>query len=96
MKIEDRIIDVVISECNITLSDFQSKARMRPLVEARRMVTGLLRKNTNMSLKEIGMKMGNRDHSSISYLEDSFNDLMFSNREFRDKLVGIIDLIKSV
>lgn len=93
MNTEERIINSVLSNLNLTLSDIQSKRRFGNFVDARRIITGLLRQSTKLTLKQIGMRLGNIDHSSVLYLKDSFDDLKQTDKAFRDMVIRIIETV---
>lgn len=59
------IIDVVSEHFGISTSDLMSSKKSRNIAYPRQISMYLCRELTTLSLKEIGSKMGNRDHSTV-------------------------------
>lgn len=80
------LIKSAVSEVlNIEISLIESKNRHRLITEARHISIALIRQRTKMSLKTIAKLFGDRDHSTIIYAIQNFNDLMETNRPFIKK-----------
>lgn len=62
------IMDIVCREFCVTQSELESPSRLHRLVIARLAFAYVSRNHTNLSLDEIGRKMGGRDHSTIHHL----------------------------
>ena len=90
IHVPNDIIDVVCDELNVQRKDMLSSLRKRYLVEARQIAIGLiLESNRGLALKKVGA-MFNRDHSTIIYAREQFNDLYGSDKQFTKK----VDLIR--
>ena len=65
----DEILDIISEHFNIQRVKLCGKPRYRYIVEARMIAAYLLRSDRylNLSLKQIGRLLGNRDHSTIMY-----------------------------
>ena len=59
------VIHTVCDFTGIARADLVSRRRLPMLVEARAAVIWVARENTERSLQEIGLLLGNRDHSTI-------------------------------
>lgn len=70
----------------VKLKDVISKNRSRELSEARFILISILKREfPSLSLKQIGKKFGGRDHSTVIYSLNVYNDLMKSSPNFRQK-----------
>jgi chromosomal replication initiator protein len=63
----DDIVSVVTDHFGMRRAELQSKRRTKALTEPRQMCMFLARKLTNLSLEEIGVFFGGRDHSTVLY-----------------------------
>lgn len=81
--------EIIVHTCNmlnLDYADVLSRKRDKALVTARMIAIGLTCKCNLYTLKEIG-KVFNRDHSTIIYNRDTFNDLVeIKDRYFLGKL----------
>lgn len=84
---------ILAHTCNmleLDYSDVLSKKRDKAFVTARMIAIGLTCKANIYTLKEIG-KFYNRDHSTIIYNRDTFNDLIeIKDRYFLGKLNKVL------
>lgn len=86
MKKEIRhIIDAVCSDFYITESQLKSKKRLRHLADARKIVSYLLRKYTNLTTSKIG-EILNKDHSSIVAEGKATHALLEKDKLFSERL----------
>jgi len=71
--------------------DVISKKRKRNLCEARFMIGDLLcnDKYLNLSLANVGFILGGRDHTTILHGKKMIEDLIFSNEDFKEKLLNL-------
>ncbi len=60
-----QILKAVAGQCKIKISDILSPRRFQEIVFARDICYYLMRKHTNLSLVQIGKRLGGRDHSSV-------------------------------
>jgi chromosomal replication initiator protein len=63
----DDIVGTVTDHFGLRRAELQSKRRTKALTEPRQMCMFLARKLTNLSLEEIGVFFGGRDHSTVLY-----------------------------
>jgi len=85
--------EILVYVCNmleVDYSDVLSKKRDKAFVTARMIAIGLTCKCNLYTLKDIG-KFYNRDHSTIIYNRDTFNDLVqIKDRYFTGKLNKVL------
>lgn len=85
--------EIIVHTCNmlnLDYADVLSRKRDKALVTARMIAIGLTCKCNLYTLKEIG-KVFNRDHSTIIYNRDTFNDLVeIKDRYFTGKLNKVL------
>lgn len=80
------ISSVVCEKLGVTIDQLKSSSRKRDVVEARFIAISLIMiANPDLTLKEVGA-MFNRDHSTIVYARDTYNELMEGNKAFQDKV----------
>ena len=79
----ETITNIVAVSLDISLSDMRSKTRKRPVVEARQIAMYLIRKHTDISLKQTGALFGKRDHSTVIHSCQTVEDLMQTNKVFK-------------
>lgn len=66
----EAVLDAVSRRFNVSVSQLQSKCRVRNLALSRQIAMHLSRKLTNMSLVEIGGYIGGRDHSTVIHADE--------------------------
>lgn len=71
---------------NFNLSDLKSKKRVKELSWARQVTMFLMKKHTNKSLRDIGMFLGGRDHSTVLHAIEKVEELASSDKEFFEVL----------
>lgn len=59
------ILKAVSSYFNISLQAITGKSRSKPIVEARHVAMYLLREDADLALKQVGLLLGHRDHSTV-------------------------------
>jgi|TARA_R110001592_G_scaffold79084_2_gene236903 hypothetical protein len=79
---------------NITLEQLESKSRIRPVIEARRMVFNVARDLLEMSYTETG-KIFNQDHATAIHHIKQNRALMEVDTFYRRRYDYFINLIKS-
>lgn len=87
-KVHFEIIDIqkeVAKEFNITTSDLISSSRKKNLVIARQFAIYLSHELTNISLTEIGKNFNNRDHSTILYSKNKFEEIIKEKKDIKQK-----------
>ena len=72
----------------------KSKTRKREIVQARQISMFFAKDLTKSSLKTIGMFFGGRDHSTVIHACQTVNDLMETDKQFKNDVVEIGKKIK--
>lgn len=85
----DHIQDKVAEHFHIPVEKLRAKTRKRPVVVARQLSMFLAKNLTNKSLKTIGEMFGGRDHTTVLYSCRAVQDLMDTDKEFRQTVEGI-------
>jgi chromosomal replication initiation ATPase DnaA len=85
------LIKLFAKRLNLKKKDVISKCRKRPLVYARMLISKKLQ--NRLSLKKVGALLGGLDHSSIIYLNTTFDELIETkNKEFAAYFRKVEDL----
>lgn len=69
------------------------KTRKREVVQARQVCIYFVKDNTKISLKEIGRKFGGIDHATVIHAIKQVGNLMFSDKNYREKIIACENLI---
>ncbi|MFH1560724.1 MAG: chromosomal replication initiator protein DnaA [Chloroflexota bacterium] len=91
----DIIISHVCSFYNLNVQILTSKRRDRVVTQARQVAIYLLRELTQTSLKDIGLLLGNRDHTTIRYAHTKILKEKDSNLGLKTQLDAITNIISS-
>jgi len=83
------IMNAVAKYYRIALTDIVSKKRNRKLVLGRQVIAYLSKELTTNSLKTIGEKIGDRDHSTVLYYINKLEVLMKKNTQIIDDVNNI-------
>ena len=89
---EEDVINTVCSYCKITKLELIKPTRKRENVDARKMVSKILR-DKNYTFSQIGKKLGRKDHSSIVYYCKNANNLIKTDKVFRTSYENILEII---
>jgi len=99
-KTETDFIESVKTICanrfKTSVWDIESKTRIRKIVDARAIAMHIIHEKTNMSLKNIGMHFGGRDHSTIIHACNKVDDILKTEVDFKSKYELIIFEIKKL
>lgn len=90
---KDAIIETVANSFGVTSADLKSKRRTKVIAETRQIAMYFLREEAELSLPQIGQKLGNRDHSTISYGYEKVADRMEHDQHFRREMMELRDKI---
>lgn len=90
---KEAIIETVASEYGVTTADLKSKRRTKVIAETRQIAMYFLREEAELSLPQIGQKLGNRDHSTISYGYEKVAERMEQDGHFRKEIMELRDKI---
>ncbi len=78
----------------ITIDQVKSKTRKREIVQARQISMYFAKDLTKSSLKTIGMHFGGRDHSTVIHACQTVNDLIETDKKFRQDVEELSKRIK--
>ena len=85
----EKILSSVAVAFDISLSQVQSRSRTRSVALARQVAMYLARRNTRLSLQEIGGYIGGRDHSTVIHAEERIRTMKSKDPEFSHLLDDI-------
>ncbi len=85
----DRVLDTVCGYYNVSREDLVSPTRGKAIAFPRQMGMYLSRTETKASLPQIGMKLGNRDHSTVLYGYNKIKDLIETDASIRREAMEI-------
>lgn len=72
----EKVAEAVCEETKIDLILMRAKTRQQHVVTARQLVCYFARKLTRMTLMQIGLFLGGRDHTTIIHSSDHIDDLL--------------------
>ncbi len=90
----DYIVNTVAQYFDLEPKVIKSKARSREIVAARQIAMYLSREYTDASLSKIGAEIGGRDHSTVLYACRTVQNLMETDKNFRQRVEDIIRHLK--
>lgn len=88
VKPED-VIRKVADVFDVSLDRMESRDRSRDIALPRQIAMYLLREEVNLSLPQIGKKLGGRDHTTILYGYEKIADLIESDDKIRRRVLEI-------
>ena len=83
------VIETVADSFQLTTSDLKSRKRDRETALARQVAMYLIKQTTNCSLAQIGLELGNRDHSTVIHASQKIVSDMDNNPYLRRKILDI-------
>jgi len=92
----DRVQKVVCDYFNITKETLHSKSRKRNVVQARQIAMYMSRSLINCSLSTIGSEIGGKDHATVLHACTTVQDLMSTDRVFRQYVTDIEKILVPV
>ena len=92
----DKVQKVVCDYFNITRDVFLSKTRKRQIVQARQIAMYMSRSLINCSLSTIGAEIGGKDHATVLHACTTVNDLMSTDKTFRQYVTDIEKMLVPV
>lgn len=86
-----QVIDLSCNYLSIDKEDLISKKRFLRLVDARYMISDMLYNDTflNLTLQNIGIILGGRDHTTILYGRKVVKNMIYSEPTYREKLLKL-------
>jgi len=93
----DKVQKVVCDYFNITRDDLLSKTRKRQIVQARQIAMYMSRSLiSNCSLSTIGAEIGGKDHATVLHACTTVNDLMSTDKTFKQYVTDIEKILVPV
>jgi chromosomal replication initiator protein len=77
-----------------TVEILESKSRKRIYVIPRQIAMYFLKMFTSLSLKSIGSKFGERDHSTAIHSINTVKDLMDTDEDYRQKVKELEEILR--
>lgn len=85
-------IQKIVSELSkVPIYEINKKTRDRDIVELRQLTMYLSKLLTGKTFREIGEKVGNKDHATVMHACTTIPNLRRTNREFREKYQPLFD-----
>jgi len=88
LTIED-IQRIVCEHLDVSEERVRAKTRKREVVRARQIAMHFAKQHTDHSLKDIGLHFGGRDHSTVIHANNTVQDRMDADDQFRDTVEAI-------
>ncbi len=88
-KIQETVCDFY----NLRHDLIQTASRKREIVQARQITMYLIKKHTELSLSQIGIQVGNRNHTTVLHSINTVKDLMEIDKGFRSDMTEIEKLL---
>lgn len=85
----EKVIKVLLRHYPYTFDDMLSKNRNKDLALVRQVAMYLLKKLTDKSLRDIGVFLGGRDHSTVVHAIDKIEELLKEDRQLAEKVKRI-------
>ncbi len=83
------IVHSVCKHYNYSLQELQSKSRSKEIALARHIAIFLMKKCTNKSLRDIGLFLGGRDHSTVMHAYSKIEKSIEHDQQLADTVKGI-------
>ena len=90
----EKIREVVCDYFSVSEDSVASKSRVRAVANARHIAMYLSKQMTKKSLSEIGRAVGGRDHATVLHSCSVVNDLMDTDKEFKNHVEEIEKILK--
>jgi chromosomal replication initiator protein len=81
-----KIANVISQHYNISIERIRDKTRKREVVVARQVCIYFMKKHTKETLKNIGIFVGGRDHTTAIHSIHTVNDLIDTDAEFKREI----------
>lgn len=75
---------------DLSLWDILKSSRSQPCVEARQVAIYVMRTELMLNLREIGLLLGNRHHTTMLHAEKVINDLISVDAKLRKRVESIV------
>lgn len=91
----EKIRDLVCSHFNLEIDAILTSSRKREVVQARQIAMYLSKQYTKNSLSSIGQTIGKRDHATVLHACKQVNDLISTDKSFRNSVLEIEAKLKN-
>lgn len=91
----EKIRDLVCSHFNLEIESILTASRKREVVQARQIAMYLSKQYTKNSLSSIGQTIGKRDHATVLHACKQVNDLITTDKSFRNSVLEIEAKLKN-
>ena len=89
----DEIIESVSDIFGVPVEKVMSRDRTRDVALTRQVIMYLMREEANVSLPQIGLAMGGRDHTTVIHACEKVSSLLKTDNSFRSQVFRAKDLI---
>ncbi|MCH2045373.1 MAG: chromosomal replication initiator protein DnaA [Saprospiraceae bacterium] len=90
----EQIQEIVAKHYSLSLEDLTGKSRKRYIVIARKLSMYLMKQYSDMSLKNIGLAFGGRDHTTVMHACRSIEDMLNEKPQFRQVVEQIQEKLR--
>ena len=80
------ILNTVVKFYRITKNDIVSKKRDKHIILARMVIVYLSKEMTSITLKNIGIKLGNRNHATVLYYINKYIKIIANNKDVKKEI----------
>ncbi len=91
----EHIATVICKQYGYTLTDLRSASRAKDLSFVRQLVMFFMKKMTEKSLREIGVYLGRKDHTTVIHAFEKVERLLEEDVQLHEKIKGLEQSIKS-
>lgn len=96
MTEQERAQDIVKTICDtlkISVEDVESQWRKREVTLCRHVCIHFVKYKTKLSLKAIGQLLGGRDHSTVIYGLETYDDILETDKSFRELMIKMESIL---
>jgi len=86
------ILKAVSGYFNLSLAQLSGKSRAKPIAEARHIAMFLLREDCELALKQIGLLLGHRDHSTVIHGVQKITNALSTDPRLAEQLSDLRSL----
>ena len=91
----DEIIESVSDVFGVPVEKVMSRDRTKDVALTRQVIMYLMREEANVSLPQIGLAMGGRDHTTVIHACEKVSSLLQTDNQFRSRVFRAKDMIFS-
>ena len=91
----DEIIESVSGVFGVPVEKVMSRDRTKDVALTRQVIMYLMREEANVSLPQIGLAMGGRDHTTVIHACEKVSSLLQTDNQFRSRVFRAKDMIFS-